>query len=247
MIIVWLFVLRWQKMVWKIYWEVWKNEDSWVKNSTFHNRCHDDKGWIVTTPPAWLHYTIKTCVIGMRVTMYFCPPGVYVGSVQGSVHRHSTPHALYQHRRCLRLLRHALRHVEAHVCGWERERGREGVIIRITIVFLTDFFKWGFCFQFIFYNLMFLVDGGWSCVLLNPRARWLPDCGGGSEEGVRQSRNCWPEIQRWQQIHSRAQSCAEDQVRLFIRILDVSQVSISVFLCAFQSTALETAKFLGAP
>lgn len=42
----------------------------------------------------------------------------------------------------------------------ERERGREGGILRITIVFLTDFFKWGFCFQFIFYNLMFLVDGG---------------------------------------------------------------------------------------
>lgn len=42
----------------------------------------------------------------------------------------------------------------------ERERGRKGGILRITIVFLTDFFKWGFCFQFIFYNLMFLVDGG---------------------------------------------------------------------------------------
>lgn len=42
----------------------------------------------------------------------------------------------------------------------EREREREGGILRITIVFLTDFFKWGFCFQFIFYNLMFLVDGG---------------------------------------------------------------------------------------
>lgn len=122
MIIVWLFVLRWQKMVWKIYREVWKNEDFWVKNSTFHNRCRDNKGLIVSTPPVWLHYTIKTCVIGMPVTVYFCPPGVYVGSVQGSVHRHSTPHALYQHRRCLRLLRHALRHVEAHVCGWERER-----------------------------------------------------------------------------------------------------------------------------
>lgn len=246
MIIVWLFVLRWQKMVWKIYWEVWKNEDSWVKNSTFHNRCHDNKGWIVTTPPAWLHYTIKTCVIGMPVTMFLssrCICGVSAGVSPSSFHTSRTlptptmsSPASPRPPSC------------GGSCLWVREREREGGCNHKNYdCLLTDFFKWGFCFQFIFYNLMFLVDGGWSCVLLNPRARWLPDCGGGSEEGVRQSRNCWPEIQRWQQIHSRAQSCAEDQVRLFIRILDVSQVSISVLLCAFQSTALETAKFLGAP
>lgn len=94
MIIVWLFVLRCQKMVWKIYREVWKNEDFWVKNSTFHNRCRDNKGLIVSTPPVWLHYTIKTCVIGMPVTMCFfsfrCICGVSAGVSLSSFHTSRT-------------------------------------------------------------------------------------------------------------------------------------------------------------
>lgn len=44
-------------------------------------------------------------------------PGVYVGSVSGAVHCHATPHTLHEHWRRLRLLRHALCHVEAHVYG----------------------------------------------------------------------------------------------------------------------------------
>lgn len=43
--------------------------------------------------------------------------GVHVGSVSRAVHRGATPHTLHQHGRRLHLLRHALRHVEAHVCG----------------------------------------------------------------------------------------------------------------------------------
>ncbi len=52
------------------------------------------------------------------------------------------------------------------------------------------------------------------CILIYSRAWWLPDCCRGSEERVWQSRNGWPKIQRWRQMHSRSQSSAEDQVRV---------------------------------
>lgn len=154
MIIVWLFVLRWQKMVWKIYREVWKNEDFWVKNSTFHNRCHDNKGLIVSTPPVWLHYTIKTCVIGMPVTMCFFSFR-YICGVSAGV----SPSSFHTSRTLPTPTMSSPASPRPPSCGgsclWvrEREREREGVILRIMIVFKRFFQHWmGILFWILFFT-----------------------------------------------------------------------------------------------
>lgn len=126
------------------------------------------------------------------------PPGFYVGSVPGPIHCPATPHAPHQHRRRLCLLRYAIRYVAPHVYGWEKRQQIVDYLCKKTN-------KNESCLS----TRTVSTAGGFSS-----RARWLPDGCRGSEERVRQSRNGWPQVQCWWQIHPRSQSCAEDQVCL---------------------------------